>query len=143
MSETESPLPPLPRSFPGQRWTDIGLRCAHLIGIAGVGAGFLFALPDAQWLPLRYLALASGGLLMLLYIWSDPTWLLQLKGQAVLLKLALLAIAHFHPVARAELFVVVIVLSGVFAHAPSRVRGYAWGRAVRGCGRAARGGLGK
>ncbi|MBP7587470.1 MAG: hypothetical protein KBA72_05925 [Thermoanaerobaculia bacterium] len=139
MSEHDELLPPPPRSFPGQRWADIGLRCAHLVGVAGIGGGFLFALPDAQWLPLRYLTLASGGLLALLYVWSDPAWLIQLKGQAVLLKLALLAFAHFHPASRAGIFIVVIVLSGVFAHAPSRVRGYAWGRAVRGCGRAAQG----
>ena len=127
-------LPPPPRFFPGQRWANIGLRCAHLVGVAGIGGGFLFALPEAQWLPFWHLTLASGGLLALLYVWTDFAWLLQLKGQVILLKLALLALAHLYPVWRAEAFVLAIILSGLFAHAPDRVRSYAWGRAVRPCG---------
>lgn len=118
-------LPPAPRFFPGQRWVNIGLRCAHLVGVAGIGGGFLFALPEAQWQPFWHLTLASGGLLALLYVWSDVAWLL---------KLALLALASFYPAWRAETFVLVIILSGFFAHAPDRVRSYAWGRAVRPCG---------
>jgi len=129
-------LPPSPRFFPGQRWLNIGLRCAHLVGVAGIGGGFLFALPEAQWQPFWHLALASGGLLALLYLWTDFAWLLKLKGQAILLKLALLALAYYYPAWRAAAFVLAIILSGFFAHAPDRVRSYAWGRAVRPCGSA-------
>ncbi len=125
---------PRPRYFPGQRWANISLRCAHLVGVSGSGGGFLFALPEAQWQPFWYLTLASGGLLALLYAWSDFTWLLKLKGQVILLKLALLALAHFfYPAWQAEAFMLAIVLSGFFAHAPDRVRSYAWGRKVRPC----------
>ena len=110
------------------RWLNIGLRCAHLIGVAGVGGGFLFALPEAQWLGYWRLALASGGALALLYLWTDFGWLRQLKGQAVMAKLGLLALAGVLPAWRGELFMLIVVLSGSFAHAPARVRGYVWGR---------------
>ncbi len=130
-------LPPAPRFFPGQRWLNIGLRCAHLVGIAGVSGGYLFDLPEAQWRQFWHLTLGTGGLLVLLYVWTDFAWLLKLKGQAVLLKLALLALAHFYfPDWRGAAFIGVIVLSGFFAHAPDRLRSYAWGRAVRPCGSA-------
>lgn len=130
-------LPPPPRVFPGQRWINIGLRCAHLVGMSAIGGGFLFTLPEEQWQPFWLLTAASGGLLALLYLWTDATWLLQLKGQVVLLKMALLTLGSIKPVWRAEIFVLIIILSGFFAHAPARVRGYAWGRAVRPCGSSA------
>ena len=124
-------LPPAPRFLPGQRWINIGLRCAHL---ASIGGGLLFDLPPAQWLPYWHLTLTTGGLLAGLYVWTDAAWLLKLKGQVIFLKLALLALAHFYlPAWRTEAFVLVIVLSGFFAHAPDRIRSYAWGRKVRPC----------
>ena len=130
MDRSSRLFPPSPRSFAGKRWVDIGLRCAHLVGVAGMGGGFLFGLPEAQWQAFGQLTLASGGLLVLLYVWTSADWLLQVKGQAILLKLVLLGLAHFLPEWRAPLFVAVIVLSGVFAHAPKGVRGYAWGRVL-------------
>jgi len=126
-------LPSPPRFLPGQRWLNIGLRGLHLVGIMGLAGGFLFDLPEARWLEYWYLTLATGTLLATLYIWVDVAWLLKLKGQAILAKLALLTLAYHHPSWRAEAFVLVILLSAFFAHAPDRVRSYAWGRPVRPC----------
>jgi hypothetical protein len=126
-------LPPPPRLFPGQRWLNITLRGLHLVGIAGVAGGFLFDLPEAQWTLYGMLAIATGASLAALYIWTDAGWLVMLKGQAVMAKLALLALALASPAWRAEIFMLVILLSAFFAHAPDRVRSYAWGRAARPC----------
>jgi hypothetical protein len=112
---------------------NIALRGLHLVGIAGLAGGFLFDLMETQWVVYWYLALATGTLLAALYIWTDASWLLKLKGQAILAKLALLALAHAYPGWRAEAFVLVILLSAFFAHAPDRVRSYAWGHPVRHC----------
>lgn len=128
-------LPPPPRFLPGQRWLNIALRGLHLVGIAGLAGGFLFGLPEARWAAYGYLTIATGVLLAALYLWTDASWLVKLKGQAVLAKLALLALAC--PAWRAEAFVLVVLLSAFFAHAPDRVRSYAWGRAVRPCKTAA------
>lgn len=121
------------RYYPHLRWLNITLRGLHLVGIAGLAGGFLFDLPEADWLAYWHLVLASGTLLAAIYLWTDPQWLLKLKGQAILAKLALLALAYAYPGWRAEVFVLVILLSAIFAHAPDRVRSFSWGRAVRPC----------
>lgn len=117
-------FPPNPRLFPGQRGLNILLRSAHLVGVAGIGGGFLFGLDEALWQPWWWLTLSSGVLLTLLYLYSDGRWLLQLKGQVILLKLVLLALACWLPGWQAELFIFMIGLSGLIAHAPGKVRGY-------------------
>jgi hypothetical protein len=102
---------------------NIALRCLHLVGVAGIGAGFLFDLEPTRWLAFWHLTLASGVLLSLLYLWGTALWLFQLKGLAIVLKVALLALAWHWVARRAELFILVILISGLVAHAPGRVRG--------------------
>jgi hypothetical protein len=115
-------FPSRPRTWRGERWVNIALRCVHLVGVAGIGGGFLFDLEPARWTAFWHLTLASGGLLCLLYLWSTGLWLFQVKGLAVVVKLALLAIAVAVPAWRGEIFTLVIVLSGLVAHAPAEVR---------------------
>lgn len=117
-------FPKQARYFPGQRGINILLRTAHLVGVAGIGGGFLFGLDEALWQPWWWLTLVTGVLLSLLYLYSDGRWLLQLKGQVILLKLALLALALWQSAWRGELFILVIALSALIAHAPGAVRGY-------------------
>lgn len=117
-------FPTQARYLPGQRGINILLRAAHLVGVAGIGGGFLFGLDEALWRPWWWLTLSSGVLLSLLYLYSDGRWLLQLKGQVILLKLMLLALAFWLPTWQAELFILLIGLSGLIAHAPGKVRGY-------------------
>ncbi len=126
------PSPPEPL-FPWLRWLNIGLRGLHLVGVAGLAGGYLFRLPEADWLGYWHLTLASGVLLSALYLWTDAAWLLKLKGQVILAKLALLALAYHQPDWWAAVFVLIILLSALFAHAPDRVRSYAWGRKVWPC----------
>lgn len=117
-------FPPKPRTFPGERWLDIVMRSIHLVGVAGISGGFLFDLPEAQYLPFWYLATGAGSLLVLLYVWTSGKWLLQVKGMVVIFKLLLLSLAILQPQWRAELFVLIILISGLVAHAPGHVRGY-------------------
>ena len=127
-------LPPPPRSFPGQRWLNIGLRGLHLVGVAGVAGGFLFGLPRESWMVYWHLAGVTGVLMSLIYLWIDVDWITQLKGQVIVLKVILLWLGLAWPAAQAPIFVVVILLSAFFAHAPAKVRSWAWGREVRVCG---------
>ncbi len=112
------------RQFPGKRWLNIFLRSFHLVGIAGIGGGFIFGLEEAQWLPFWYLAILAGGLLALLYIWSDAIWFLQLRGMVIIVKIFLLSMTLVLPNWRAEIFISIIVLSSLIAHAPGNVRSY-------------------
>lgn len=115
-------FPPVSRLFPGQRWVNIGLRTLHLIGIAGLGGGYFYAAVDQSWLGFLYLTLASGLILTLLSLWSNGIWLLQLRGQAILLKVLLLALIPFWPEHKIALMLAVIIISGLIAHAPGNVR---------------------
>lgn len=119
-------FPPEPRHFPGQRWVNIAMRSVHLVGVAGIGGGFLFDLNRAAWEIYWLLTLASGVALSLLYLWSTCAWIIELKGLAIVVKTALLGLALAVPEARGELFVLIIAISGMIAHAPARVRGYRW-----------------
>ncbi len=121
-------FPPKNRSFSGDRWLNILLRALHLVGIAGIGGGFLFNLPKAQYAPFWQLTLLSGGLLVLLYAWENGRWFLQVKGVSILLKLLLLVVANLISAWRAEIFTLIIILSTLIAHAPGKVRGFSlWG----------------
>ncbi len=62
--------------------------------------------------------------MVLLSLWSNGIWLVQLRGQAILLKLLLLLLIPLIPDLGAELFIVVIVISGLISHAPAKTRYY-------------------
>ena len=112
------------RIFPGQRWVNIGLRTLHLTGLAGLGGGYLYNAALEFWQPYLYLTLWSGVGLTLVALWSNGIWLVQLRGQAILLKLLLLALIPLWPQFTWQLFVTVIVISGLISHAPAKVRYY-------------------
>ena len=117
------------RSFPGQRSANVILRTLHLIGIAGIGAAYLYAPVSPGWWPYFYLALISGVGLAGLYLRSNGVWLVQLRGQVILLKLLLLLLLPILPDLQSGLFLAVIILSGWIAHAPGSVRYYSpWHR---------------
>ncbi len=115
-------LPPQARGFTGKRWLEIGLRTAHLLGMAGVGGGFLYGAPVTAWKPYFWLLLGSGVAMLLLQVWSNAIWLVQLRGLVILLKVGLLATVALWPVLALPVLLAVVAISGVFAHAPGRVR---------------------
>ena len=100
------------------------MRTLHLLGMAGLGGGYFYAAADEAWLSFLYLTLASGAALMLLSIWSNGIWLVQMRGHAILLKVFLLVLMLVWPEQRMLLLVAVIVISGLISHAPGDVRYY-------------------
>ena len=112
------------RFFPGQRWVNIGLRIVHLIGVAGLGAGFLYPAADSTWLLYYSVTLYSGLGLSILYTWCNGIWLVQLRGQAILLKVLLLFLIPYLPGLEVPLFLIVVVISGLISHATANVRYY-------------------
>jgi len=112
------------RFLPGQRWLNVLFRTSHLVGLAGLGAGFLYTGVGQEWLLYLYLTLFSGLGLVFISIYSNAIWLIQLRGQIVLLKLLMMASIPLVPAFGAEIFIAVVVLSGWISHAPARVRYY-------------------
>ncbi len=68
------------------------------------------------------MTLFSGLGLSLLFFWSNGIWLIQLRGQLILLKIFLLAAIPLWPAAGPALFITVILISGVVSHAPADLR---------------------
>lgn len=109
-----------------KRWTKISLRTLHLIAVAGVGGGILFGLAEDLWQGYWWLALISGALMMLVDVVSNPVWLVQIRGVAILAKLLLLLMLGAFPAWDHLLLLAVIVISGVVSHAPGKVRYYSF-----------------
>lgn len=110
------------RDFPGKRWVVNLLRAAHLVGVVGVGAGMLAAWPPAHWQPYAVALLASGLAILFVDWWSNPRYLLQVKGLSVLVKLALAGWLAADPARLAWLFWTLLILSVLIAHAPGSLR---------------------
>jgi hypothetical protein len=115
-------FPDPPRGFPGRRWVNIALRTLHLVGVAGMGGGWLYSAEPSAWQPYLWLVLTSGIAMVVVELAATCLWLLQLRGLAVVAKLGLVALAAHRPDLMPWLLVAVIVLSSVFAHAPADVR---------------------
>lgn len=111
-----------PRRIPGERWANIVLRAAHLVGVAGMAGGFLLGLEKAHWLAYWHLTVATGVLMAFLYLASGRRWLAEVAGLSMVAKLLPLWAALRWPQARTELFFSVIVLSALVAHAPAPLR---------------------
>jgi len=107
-----------------KRWTKISLRTLHLLSVAGVGGGIFFGLEQAVWLNYWWLAMVSGGLMMLIDIISNPVWIVQVRGLAIFLKLILLVFLGNWPSLDGLLLAVIIIISGIISHAPSNLRYY-------------------
>ena len=110
------------RSFGGKRWVNITLRTLHLIGVAGLGGGFLYRAPKAVWFPYLVLSIASGCAIICLDLWTNAIWLIQLRGIAILIKVGVLLCLPLLTGYEPHALVITIVISGIIAHAPGDVR---------------------
>lgn len=116
-------FPTSSRTFYGQRWVNILLRTTHLIGVSGIGAGAIFQLPVHLWQPYLLTTMISGCLMVFIEVWSNGIWLVQLRGQSTLIKLAVLSLSFIWGMQGYMIFTAIII-SGIFAHAPGKVRYY-------------------
>jgi hypothetical protein len=110
------------RPLPGKRWINIGLRTVHLVGVAGIGGAYLLGVAAQGWLGYLLLTIASGLAMIAVEVWSEWVWVVQVRGVAILAKLALLVAMAVFPRAAAPLFMLVIVISALASHAPARIR---------------------
>lgn len=107
-----------------KRWTKISLRTLHLLAVSGVGGGVFFALDKSSWIDFWWLAIASGGLIMLMDIISNPIWIVQIRGLVIFLKLVLLAFLGSYPEWDSFLLSIIIIISAIISHAPGKLRYY-------------------
>lgn len=102
-----------------RRWVLNLLRAAHIIGLIGSGSVLFGGNPGPAF---PFLLLGSGFAMGALDLWSNPTYLRQVAGLWMAIKLGLVAWLAFDTARAAWLFWLVIVLSVLAAHAPARFR---------------------
>ena len=107
-----------------KRWMKICLRTLHLLSVAGVGGGVIFGIEESLWLSYWWLALASGGLMILMDMIANPVWLVQVRGLVIMVKLVLVFLLGHDPSWDKALLAAVIVMSAVISHAPGKLRYY-------------------
>lgn len=118
------PMPPDPQPppIPAVRWWRTGLRAAHLIAFGALYGGTVYGAPSAQLTPALVATVGTGGALMLLDAVRAPIWLVQVRGAATLIKIALVAVAWTTPPLAVPLLTVTIAIGAVSSHMPSRWR---------------------
>ncbi|MDS4014545.1 MAG: hypothetical protein RKP46_09340 [Candidatus Accumulibacter sp.] len=107
------------RDFPGRRWLNVALRTVHLVGIVLLGAALLGA---GNVVAGASLTLVSGLSMLAVDTWTNAAHLREVAGFGVLVKLLLLGLASAQPALVLPIFWLLIVLSALLAHAPSRLR---------------------
>jgi hypothetical protein len=110
------------RTFKYKRWLEISLRTLHLIGVAGVCAGAFFHVPHYQWQGFSILTSLSGILFILLELWSNGIWLIQLRGVILYIKIIFLLCIPLLPAYKSIILIIVIGISSIISHAPGDVR---------------------
>ncbi|MGB0223487.1 MAG: hypothetical protein ACPF81_01625 [Marinobacterium sp.] len=93
----------------------------------------MYDLPESLWRPYAILALTTGSLMLLVELYVDAIWLIQLRGLAVITKIFLLLLAMNAPHLTTVLFCLIVIISGYFSHAPGKVRYYSpfFGRVIK------------
>lgn len=104
-----------------KRLSKVIIRTIHLVGIAGVFGNAMTHTGESLYITV---AIISGIVLTIMEAYSSKIWFVQLRGVAVYIKLALLALMHFYPAQSIPYLIAVIVISGFMSHAPSWIRYY-------------------
>lgn len=108
----------------GARALRTALRTAHLLAFGTLYGGHVFGVPPARLGPALLATVASGAALMALDLYRTPVWLVQIRGLATLVKIALVAAVALHWKLRIAFLTAAIVIGGVSSHMPGRYRYY-------------------
>ncbi len=113
---------PAARQFPGLRWLRTSLRTGHIAAFSGLVGGHVFDASASALQPWLFATIATGGALIALNLYQTSIWLRELRGIAIMVKMALLCIIPVWWDARLVILFVVIAISGYVSHMPGRYR---------------------
>ena len=111
-----------PRPVPAARLLRTMLRTAHLIAAGALYGGHVYGVEAERLVPALLAVLATGGAFLGLEVYQASVWLVQIRGVATLVKLALVAaVAPFWEF-RVPLLTLAVIIGGVSSHMPGRWR---------------------
>jgi len=113
---------PIRDLLPSARVVRTTLRTTHLVAFGALYGGHVYAVDASRLQPALYATLASGAALMTLEIVRHPIWVVQVRGLATFVKIALVASVAVAWDARVWLLTAVIVIGAVVSHMPGRYR---------------------
>lgn len=113
-----------PAPLPAARAMRTTLRCAHMIAFAAYYGGHLFSVEPGRLLSALAAVVVTGGTFMGFEIWRAPVWVVQIRGVACYLKVALLLSVAAYWEHRIAILSLVVVIATVISHAPGRLRYY-------------------
>ena len=130
----KSLLFPIPlRQFPGQRWARIAVRTWHLGSMGFLLGGAALGQPLGDQPAAMWNTLFSGAVFVALELYASCLWFLQLKGLAVIIKLAFFGAAALLEGDAMPFLLAALVVGGISSHMPGKYRYYSlWhGRVVK------------
>lgn len=104
------------------RWWRTGLRTAHLIAFGALYGGHVYGIPSEELAPALVATVGTGAALMGLDVVRAPIWLVQVRGAATAVKIALVGLAGALPSAALPLLTLTAVIGAVSSHMPGRWR---------------------
>ena len=115
-------VPDPAREFRGRRWLKIGLRTLHIVAFSALVGGVLLDGNTTRLGTWLQFSMLTGAAMVAVELHRSLLWLRELRGLAILVKVAMLGIAFHEPRWTSALLIAVIVLSSVVSHMPGRYR---------------------
>ena len=113
-----------PRPVPAARILRTTLRTAHLIATGALYGGHVYGVEAERLVPALVAVLATGGAFLGLEVYQASVWLIQVRGVATLVKLALVAAVALFWEFRVPLLTLTVIIGGVSSHMPGQWRYY-------------------
>jgi len=111
-----------PRPVPAARPLRTALRTAHLIAAGALYGGHVYGVEAERLVPALAGVLATGGAFLAIEVYQASVWLIQIRGVATLVKLALVASVAVFWELRVLLLTLAVIIGGVSSHMPGRWR---------------------
>jgi TctA family transporter len=104
------------------RYLDILLRSAHVLVISALFGGAVFQIPFDRLLPWRYLAAATGIVLIASEVAHRRYWQYQARGLMVYIHAGLFGLVVFRPGLAVPCLLAALIVGMFGSHMPKRLR---------------------
>ena len=110
------------RYLPFNRWINLSLRSLHILSFSVLTGGHFFDQSIVALTPWLHAVLVTGGLMVAIELYGSFTFLIELRGLSVLLKILLLAAIPWFWDLRFGILALIIILASVTSHMQGKYR---------------------